>query len=283
MDEMEAMAHRPDHTQAAFDLSGRVAVVTGGTGALGQAVAGGLVASGARVVVVARRSDLVEALAAELGGPACALGVVADVLDPGHLAAALGTVMREWGRVDVLVNAAGGNRPEATVAPDGSFFDLDPEAIRAVVELNLMGTLLPVQAFGPAIAKGGGGSIINVSSAAATRPLSRVVGYGAAKAAVENATRWLADHVARRYGQAMRVNAVAPGFFIGDQNRHLLLAEDGTLTDRGEEVVARTPMGRLGEPSDLVGPVLWLASDASRFVTGAVVPVDGGFSAVAGL
>lgn len=280
---MEAMAHRPDHTQAAFDLSGRVAVVTGGTGALGQAVAGGLVASGARVVVVARRTDLVEALAAELGGPACALGVVADVLDPGHLAAALGTVMREWGRVDVLVNAAGGNQPEATVAPDGSFFDLDPEAIRAVVNLNLMGTLLPVQAFGPAIADGGGGSIINVSSAAATRPLSRVVGYGAAKAAVENATRWLADHVARRYGRAMRVNAVAPGFFIGDQNRHLLLAEDGTLTDRGEEVVARTPMGRLGEPSDLVGPVLWLASDASRFVTGAVVPVDGGFSAVAGL
>ena len=165
----------------------------------------------------------------------------------------------------------------------GTLFDLDPEAVRQVVDLNLMGTFLPIREFIQTMAETGRGSIVNVSSMAATRPLSRVAGYGAAKAAVENLTRWLADHVARRFGPGIRVNAIAPGFFLGAQNRALLVDTAGSLTDRGRQVVSATPMGRLGDPQDLVGPVVWLASDASRFVTGAVVPVDGGFSAGAGV
>ncbi len=263
---------------ANFDFSGRVVVVTGGTGVLGRALARGFLRAAARVVILARNPAIVNDTAAGLGNEGEVIGVAADVLDPDQLRSALDAILGRWGGLDVLVNAAGGNRADATVAPGGSFFDVSPDAIRGVVDLNLMGTLLPIQIFGSVISRAGTGAIVNVSSMAAGRPLSRVVGYGAAKAAVENATRWLADHTARVIGPGVRVNAVAPGFFLSSQNRDLLLNAGGELTDRGRRIVDATPMGRLGDAEDVVGPVLWLASEASRFVTGAVIPVDGGFS-----
>ncbi len=264
---------------ANFDFSGRVAVVTGGTGVLGRAIAQGFRRSAARVAILARNPAIVNETAVGLGTKDEVIGVAADVLDAEQLHSALETILGRWGGLDVLVNAAGGNRADATVAPGGSFFDVSPDAIRHVIDLNLMGTLLPIQILGRAIADAGTGAIVNVSSMAATRPLSGVVGYGAAKAAVDNATRWLADHAARLIGPGVRVNAVAPGFFLSSQNRDLLVNASGELTARGRRIVDATPMGRLGDADDVVGPVLWLASEASRFVTGAVIPVDGGFSA----
>jgi NAD(P)-dependent dehydrogenase (short-subunit alcohol dehydrogenase family) len=280
---MEAMAHTPDHSDARFDFSDRVAVVTGGTGLIGSAIARGLVRSGARVAIISRRADAAEKAGAELRHYGNAVGIRADVLDHESLEAARQQVTTAWGGLDILVNAAGGNQPDATVSPEGSFFDLDPDAIRRVVELNLMGTLLPTQVFAHQMADTGRGSIINISSVSATRPLSRTIGYGAAKAGIDNITRWLADHVARQFGPAVRVNAIAPGFLLSNQNRTLLVRPDGELTDRGRRIVEMTPMARYGDPQDMVGPVLWLASDASRFVTGAVIPVDGGFTSMAGL
>ena len=281
---MQVMAP-PPAVSALFDLSGRAAVVTGGSGVLGRAIVLGLRHAGANVAVLARHpeavDELVAASAPDMAGEVIPL--VADVLDVESLEDARGAVIERWGRLDVLVNAAGGNQAEATVPVGGSFFDLDADGFRAVLELNLMGTFLATQVFAKTMAGNGSGSVVNISSMAATRPLSCVVGYGAAKAGVENLTRWLADHIARQVSPGIRVNAVAPGFFLGDQNRALLTEPDGSLTERGRAIVSRTPMGRLGSPEDLVGTVLWLASDASAFVTGTVVPVDGGFSAGAGI
>ena len=196
-------------------------------------------------------------------------------------------VLERWGRVDVLVNAAGGNVPAATVGEDATFFGLPEEPLREVFDLNLLGTVLPSQVFGEAMTRGQSsdaeGSIVNVSSMAARQPLTRVVGYSAAKAAVENLTRWLAVELARKHGPGLRVNAIAPGFFLGEQNRALLVNEDGSLTERGRAIVEHTPAGRFGEPEDLVGALIWLSSSAARFVTGAVMPVDGGFGAFAGV
>jgi len=275
----------PPAVSALFDLSGRAAVVTGGSGVLGRAIVLGLRRAGANVAVLARHPEAVDevvaASAPDMAGEVIPL--VADVLDVESLEDARGAVIERWGRLDVLVNAAGGNQAEATVPVGGSFFDLDAEGFRSVLELNLMGTFLATQVFAKTMAGNGNGSVVNISSMAASRPLSRVVGYGAAKAGVENLTRWLADHIARQVSPDIRVNAVAPGFFLGDQNRTLLTEADGSLTERGRAIVSRTPMGRLGSPEDLVGTVLWLASDASAFVTGTVVPVDGGFSAAAGI
>ena len=191
--------------------------------------------------------------------------------------------MKAWNRIDILINAAGGNLPEATVFDEVTLFNLSDDAFRSVVELNLTGTLLPIQVFGEVIASEGYGSIVNISSMAAQKPLTRVLGYSAAKGAVDNLTRWLAVHMAQTYGQGVRVNAIAPGFFVGEQNRGLLLNPDGSLTERGTQIVKQTPMGRFGEPEELIGTAVWLASDASRFVTGVVVPVDGGFSAFGGI
>jgi NAD(P)-dependent dehydrogenase (short-subunit alcohol dehydrogenase family) len=274
-----------------FDLSGRAAIVTGGSGALGRAIATGLRSAGANVALLARHpgalDEVVASLAPGLAGepeiPGETVALVADVLDVESLEDARGAVIERWGRLDVLVNAAGGNQPEATVPVGGSFFDLDADGFRSVVELNLMGTFLATQVFAKTMAGLGSGSVVNISSVAGAKPLSRVAGYGAAKAGVENLTRWLADHIARQVSPGIRVNAVAPGFFLGAQNRALLTEADGSLSERGRTVVARTPMGRLGSPEDLVGTVLWLASDASAFVTGTVVAVDGGFSAAAGI
>jgi NAD(P)-dependent dehydrogenase (short-subunit alcohol dehydrogenase family) len=255
-----------------FGLEGAVAVVTGGSGALGSAMAAGLAAAGARVAIVGRDPARAEAAAADVGG----MALPADVLDRDQLIAARERLLARWGRVDVLVNAAGGNVPGATLAPDAGVFDLPEAAFRDVVDLNLVGTLLPSLLFGAAIERG---SIVNVSSMAADRAISRVVGYSAAKAAVENLTRWLAVELA----PAVRVNAIAPGFFVGEQNRRLLLDEHGELTERGRTIVAHTPAGRFGEADELVGTLLWLCGPGASFVTGTVVPVDGGFSASSGV
>ena len=271
-------------TQGLFDLSGKAAVVTGATGVLGGAMARGLAAAGARVGVLGRREERANQVVSEIesaGGEA--LPLPADVLDRVQLEAGRETVLRRWGRVDILINAAGGNLPAATVADDAEVFGVPEEALRRVIDLNLMGTLLPCQVFGEAMARSGEGAIVNVSSMAAQKPLTRVVGYSAAKAAVENLTRWLAVELASKHGAGLRVNAVSPGFFLGEQNRAMLVNEDGSLTERGRKILAHTPAGRFGEPEELVGTVVWLCSPAAGFVNGVVVPVDGGFGAFGGV
>lgn len=264
-----------------FDLTGKVAVITGGTGALGSVMARGLAEAGASVAIMGRNADRAEEVSRTIG--AAAMAVPADVLAEEQLQAARDRILERHGRIDILVNAAGGNQPGATLAPGGSFFELDPEAMRQVVDLNYMGTVLPIRVFGPELARGNAGGIINISSMAAIRSITRVVGYSAAKAAIDNLTRWLAMEFGRQYEGSLRVNAIAPGFFVGEQNRRLLLEEDGSLTERGRTIIAHTPMGRFGEAEELIGTLIWLASDASRFVTGVVVPVDGGFSVTSGV
>lgn len=277
---------------ALFSLHGQVAIVTGGTGVLGGAMARGLARAGARVAILGRRRERAEAVAAEIvtaGGEA--LATPADVLRKEELEAVRDTLLARWGRIDILVNAAGGNVPTATLSENATIFELPEEAFRQVFDLNLLGTLLPSQVFGAAMARrvpGSGddraqGCIVTISSMAAGRAMTRVVGYGAAKAAVENFTRWLAVDLAHSHGTRLRVNAIAPGFFIGDQNRRLLLEEDGSLTPRGRTVIDHTPAGRFGEPDDLVATLLWLCSPGASFVNGGVVPVDGGCSAFSGI
>jgi NAD(P)-dependent dehydrogenase (short-subunit alcohol dehydrogenase family) len=273
-----------DPSEDIFALTGRVAVVTGATGVLGGEMARGLARAGALVGVLGRRQGRAEEVARQIsnsGGEAMALP--ADVLNEEQLRDARDKVLGRWDRVDILVNAAGGNVPGATLGGDATIFDLPREAFGEVFDLNLVGTLLPIQVFGEAMARGAGGAIVNVSSMAAARAITRVVGYSAAKAAVENLTRWLAVDLARRYGDGMRVNAIAPGFFVGEQNRAMLIEADGSLTERGRAIVQHTPAGRFGEPEELVGTAVWLCSPASRFVNGIVVPVDGGFSAFSGV
>lgn len=272
-----------------FSLKGRVAVVTGGTGVLGGEMAKGLARVGARVGVLGRREEKARIVAEEIEGAGGeAMPLSADVLDRERLASVRRAVMERWGSVDILVNAAGGNVPEATASEERTVFDLPEEAFGKVLDLNLLGTLLPSQVFGEAMVRGGegvkpSGCIVNVSSMAAQRAITRVAGYSAAKAAVENLTRWLAVELARKYGAEFRVNAIAPGFFIGEQNRALLLNEDGGLTERGRTIVDHTPAGRFGEPEELVSTLIWLCGPGARFVNGVVVPVDGGFSAFSGV
>jgi len=276
--------NRTDHLVSMFGLDGQVAVVTGGTGVLGGAMARALAMAGARVGVLGRGRERAERVVSELqalGGEAIALQ--ADVLDRDSLEAARDMVVGRWGSVTTLVNAAGGNIAAATMPEGGVVFGMAPVAFQQVVDLNLTGTLLPSLVFGKAMVEGGGGSIVNISSMASARALTRVAGYGAAKSAVENLTHWLAVELGRRYGGAIRVNAIAPGWFVSTMNRSLLLEPDGNPTARGHAVIAHTPLGRFGEADELMGALVWLCSPSARFVTGIVLPVDGGFSAFSGV
>jgi NAD(P)-dependent dehydrogenase (short-subunit alcohol dehydrogenase family) len=267
-----------------FDFKDRSVVITGGTGVLGRVIVEALVGCGANVGVLARNRDKAVDVLSKISGAGRSLLIEGDVLDRASLETAAQTVVKEFGRVDCLINGAGGNHPEGTTRPDLSFFDIPEQALRYVFDLNLVGTILPSQIFGKQMVAQGEGVILNISSMAAFQPLTRVVSYSAAKAGVNSFTQWLAVHLAQEYSPGIRVNAIAPGFFLTDQNRFLLTnQETGELTGRGQSIIAHTPMKRFGEPSDLLGAVLWLLSPASTFVTGVVVPVDGGFSAFSGV
>lgn len=271
--------------RAMYDFSCRTVVVTGGTGVLGSEMVRAIAGCGANLVLTARKLDKAEALIAELpGGRDRHLAVAADVLDRKALDAAADVVTKRFGAIHALLNGAGGNDPRATTNPENRFFDIPAEAFQQVAALNLLGTVLPTQAFGRRIADQKEGVILNVTSVNASRPLTRIAAYSAAKAAVSNFTQWLAVHLAEEYSANIRVNAVMPGFFLTEQNRFLLTdKETGALTARGKKIIEHTPMRRFGSPDDLTGAVLWLLSPASKFVTGAVVPVDGGFTAFSGV
>ena len=268
-----------------FDFSGRTVVLTGGTGVLGSEMARALAGCHANVVLLTRNVQRAEALVASFGASdgrhAC---LVADVTDRDAVEAAAATVLERYGRVDALVNGAGGNNPQATTTPPRGFFDISPEAFGQVLSLNLLGTVIPTQAFARSMAENKQGVIVNVSSVSAARPLTRVAAYAAAKAGIDNFTQWLAVHLAQHYSPELRVNALMPGFFLTEQNRFLLTEpESGALTERGQKIIDHTPLARFGKPEDLTGALLWLLSPASRFVTGAVIPVDGGFTAFGGV
>lgn len=270
--------------QKLFSLQNKTAVITGGTGVLGSSMSKALAEAGAKLAILGRRIEVAQKLADEIqkaGGTAIA--IQADVLQKEELIKAKEKILSTFGTIDILVNGAGGNMPGATIPPDKSFFDLDTKAFQQVVELNLLGTVLPSQIFGEVFAKKKEGVIINISSMSAFRPITRVVGYSAAKAAVSNFTGWLAIEMAKKYGEGIRVNAISPGFFITEQNRALLTNADGTLTARGLSVIQSTPFGRFGQPEELIGTLLWLCSDASKFISGVDVPVDGGFNAFCGV
>jgi len=268
-----------------YDFTGRTVLITGGAGILGGEMACALVGCGANVAILDRDPALADRLKDRLGcGPGCATVVYGDVLKRETLIEAAKVVEGEFGPIDMLINAAGGNSPKATTSADLSFFDLPEEALGFVFDLNIVGTIIPCQAFGRGMAERGEGVILNVSSMSAFRPLTRIPAYSAAKAGVSNFTQWLAVHMAQEYAPNIRVNAIAPGFFLTAQNRFLLVdQESGELTPRGRTIIDHTPMNRFGEPDELLGTVLWLLSPASAFVTGIVVPIDGGFSAFSGV
>lgn len=261
-------------------MDGRAVVITGGTGILGSSMVRHFAEQGAKVAILGRARDRGEALAREVkasGGEAMFLEC--DVLQREAVERAFDAVMAAYGRVDVLINCAGGNMGAATVPPDRTIFDLDIDAVRKVVDLNLFGTILPTMTFVRAMAEQKWGSIINIASESALRPLTRVAGYGVAKAAVVNWTKYMCGELAVKFGEGLRVNAVAPGFLLTDQNRDLLTNPDGSLTPRAHTILAHTPFGRFGEPEELLGTLQWLASDASKFVSGTLTVVDGGFDA----
>jgi NAD(P)-dependent dehydrogenase (short-subunit alcohol dehydrogenase family) len=263
-----------------FDIKDRVILLTGGCGILGGCMARHLAGEGARTVILDRNAEGGNRLAAEIrenGGEA--LFLETDVLEREMLVQNKQDILAAYGRIDVLINLAGGNMAGATIPPDRTFFDLDLDAFRKVVDLNLFGTVLPTMIFAGVMVAQKKGSIINVSSESALRPLTRVVGYGCAKAAISNFTQYMAGELALKFGEGLRVNAIAPGFFLTEQNRALMTNPDGTPSDRCKTVLAHTPFNRLGHPDELLGTIQWLASDASAFVTGTVTPIDGGFDA----
>jgi len=272
--------------QSLYDFSDRTVLVSGGAGVLGGEIACALVGLNANVVILDRDQELAQKVIEQF--PKAVKGraarVFGDVLNIESLQQANETIKAEFGAVDILINAAGGNHPSATTSADLSFFDLPLDSLRHVGDLNLLGTILPCQVFGRGMAERGEGVILNISSMNAFRPLTRIPAYSAAKAAINNFTQWLAVHMAQNYSPRIRVNAIAPGFFITKQNRFLLTDQDsGELTLRGQSVISHTPMGRFGTPEDLLGATMWLISPASAFVTGAVIPIDGGFSAFSGV
>ncbi|MBT3229393.1 MAG: SDR family oxidoreductase [Candidatus Marinimicrobia bacterium] len=266
----------------AFNLENKIIAITGGAGVLGAALATGYAKAGARILILDLDIERAKSLAKELGPQHLAARI--DVLDPESIQSALDFCIAEMGSLDVLVNGAGGNHPKATTGPDMSFFNIPKESLEFVSGLNLSGTILPSQVFGRYLADKKSGCILNISSMNAFTPLTRIPAYSAAKAAVSNFTQWLAVHMAQEYSPNIRVNAVAPGFFLTAQNRFLLTdKENGELTQRGQQIIDHTPQGRFGDPEDLIGTATWLVSDAAKFVTGIVVPVDGGFSAYSGV
>lgn len=262
-----------------FDIQGRVVVMTGATGVLGTCIAAYLAEQGAKMVILGRNAEAGNALVSGLtaqGGEAIFL--TTNVLDKASLEQNLKDVMKRYGRVDALLNAAGGNMPGATIAPDKTVFDLDIEDFKKVTDLNLTGTVLPTQVFLRPMVDQGSGAIVNFSSMSAFRPLTRVAGYGVAKAGINNYTAYMATEIATKFTPAIRVNAIAPGFFLTNQNRSLLTNPDGSWTPRGEHIIQQTPMKRMGSPEELCGTIHYLISDASKFVTGTVAVVDGGFN-----
>ncbi len=265
-----------------FSVKDQVVVITGGTGVLGRCIGEYLATQGAKVVLMGRRKDegdeIVEAIKAK-GGEAMFL--VTNVMNPEVVQANCDEILARYGRVDALLNGAGGNMKGATIAPDGNIFDLDVEAFRTVLDLNLTGSIIPTQVFLRPMVEAGRGTIVNFSSMAAFRPMTRVLGYAAAKAGISNFTAFLANEVATKFTPAIRVNAIAPGFFLTNQNRSLLTNPDGSYTQRGEDVIRQTPFKRFGKPEELCGTIQYLISDASTFVTGTVAVVDGGFNAFA--
>lgn len=264
------------------EFKGKVAVVTGGGGVLCSVMAAALAKHGARVAILDLSEDNATAAAKRCGRGA--IGIAANVLDRASLQAAHAVIRKRLGRVDILVNGAGGNHPRATTGPDQSFFDLDPEAFNKVFQLNIIGTVLPCQVFCRDMTARKRGVVINIASMNAFRPLTRIAAYSAAKAAVKNFTEWLAVHMAQEYSPRIRVNAIAPGFFLTKQNHFLLVDEKtGQPTPRGQAILQATPQRCYGQPEDLISTLLWLCSDDSRFVTGVTVPVDGGFNAFSGV
>lgn len=267
-----------------FRIKGKVAVITGAGGVLGGSIAKSFIEAGAKVVAIDIRQEQLDARIEELttnGGEA--IGIIGNVLDIDSLKNVANEVVRKWGQIDILLNIAGGNTPKGTLAPDQAFFDMPISEWEKVTHLNMNGTVYPSMVFGEVMAKQKQGCIVNVSSMAAYSAITRVPGYSAAKTAVSNFTQWLATEMALKYGDGIRVNAIAPGFFIGDQNRAVLINPDGSLTERSKKVLAKTPMGRFGDITELNGAVQFLCSDAARFITGVILPVDGGFSAFSGV
>ncbi|MEM6427982.1 MAG: SDR family oxidoreductase [Deinococcota bacterium] len=263
-------------------LAGKVAVVTGGSGVLGKAMVGALAGAGAQVALLGSKQTSADAAAQELGLDNVT-PLACDVLEKASIEHAKADILDRFGRIDILVNSAGGNHPEGTTSADRSFFEVDPSAVKAVTDLNFLGTLQACQVFCQDMVTRGEGAVVNISSMASELPLTRVLAYSAAKAAVNNFTRWLAVHMAQTYSPNIRVNAMAPGFFLTEQNRYLLTQEDGSWTPRAQTIIANTPAGRLGEANELLSTLLWLVDPAAGFITGTIIPVDGGFSAFGGV
>lgn len=266
-----------------FDLSQKIAVVTGGGGVLGGSISRSLVESGVIVIILDIRKEALDNRLAELSGLGEVSGLVCDILDMDSLKKVSGEIVEKYGKIDILVNAAGGNIPGATLTEEQTLFDMKIEDFNKVTNLNLNGSVMPCMVFGEVMAKNGKGSIINVSSMATYSAITRVPGYSVAKSGINIFTQWMATEMAMKFGEGVRVNAIAPGFFIGDQNRAVLINPDGSYTDRSIKVLAKTPMKRFGDITELNGIVQFLCSDAASFITGAIIPVDGGFSAYSGV
>ena len=265
-----------------FDIKDNVTVITGGTGVLGRAIAKYLALNGAKVVILGRKEEIGQEIVADIkaAGGQCEF-LKTDVMNQEVVQQNCDYIVEKYGRIDTLLNAAGGNMKGATIAPDQNFFDLEASQFQTVLNLNFTGTVIPTQVFLKPMVAQGKGSIINFSSMAAFRPMTRVCGYAAAKAGISNFTAFMATECAKKFGEGIRVNAIAPGFFITEQNRSLLTNPDGTFTQRGQDVIRQTPFGRMGDPEELCGTIHYLMSDASKFVTGTVAVVDGGFNAFA--
>ena len=275
------MSQTPD---ALFSLKEKVIIVSGGTGILGGAFVKAIAAAGAKVVIIGRNEKVGDARAAEINNSGgIAIFIATDVLVEAQLINAREKIIASFGRIDGLVNAAGGNIPEGVLPPDKDVFDLNIEGVKNAMGLNLWGTIIPVQIFGPEIAKSGNGSIVNISSVSTQRSVTRVLGYSMGKSAIDCYTKWFALEMANRYGDTIRMNSIMPGFFLTEQNRSLLTVPDGSLTPRGESIIRQTPFKRFGNPDELTGALIWLLSDASKFVTGSIIGVDGGFTINSGV